>query len=317
MTLVSTGEITISDINDVAALILSSSSHVLPASSDGVVPSSAFVGVTVTATVREGSGVGTDWTLSAPVSSQADSSTDDLTFDWSHTPGTGVGTLTLTGMQSDVDAATVDFTASKIGASTVTARYSVAKAKAGAPAGIYQIRPSVAVIKVSGNYSTASLGNITFTPSSITFSATKITAGLGLTPIAPVSYSDGYIRLQTSTDGSTWTTVGSDVQAASSSYTITDADIKYLRGLVSATSDFSDILDAATVPVVADGSEFLDVIGDAGSGLSGGTGVTVSGYTSLTVGPAGSAEAPPDNPATYITIKINGVPYKIPVYKAS
>lgn len=246
--LVSTGEITITDVNDLAGILLSPPSLVLPATDTGAV--TAFA--SIVASVREGTSAGTDWVLGTPVSSQATSGTNDLEFNW--VPGTG--TLTLTSMLDVVDVAYVDFTASKVGASTLTARCSITKAKSGTPAKFYQIKPSVVSVKRSGDSP-----NFMFTPGTVTFSATKISAGLSLSISPPVAYTDGYIRIQYSEDGSNWTTYtgGNETTATGSrtypqSGSITDGGIVFLRAILSSNSAFSDVLDQVTVPIVADGA---------------------------------------------------------------
>lgn len=255
-TLIGTGQITIADVNDAASITLAPPSQVLAATNEGVVTQWA----STTATIREGAVVGEDWTFSAPVSSQSDNNTDDLTFEWSSSQP-GIGLLILTGMLANVDAAYVDITATKLGASPLTARYVVTKARAGNPAKFALLKSSASSIKRSGD-----TAPYTYSPSSITFSAVSISAGLGtsLGVGTPVAYGDGYIRIE-AYDGSTWTAyedADSEDPASSRQYPESGSlyhTTKMVRATLATTSGFTEILDQITVPIVEDGRSAYSV----------------------------------------------------------
>lgn len=113
-TIVSTGQLTISDLMDGLNARLSSESHVLPALNDG--QATNFTGCETTMSVFQGNQDDTaNWSFSAVATG--------LT-------GSLVGsTYTVTGMSGDVGF--VDITANKSGQPNITARFSVAKARKG------------------------------------------------------------------------------------------------------------------------------------------------------------------------------------------
>jgi len=109
------------DGSDGLAALLTNESHALPASNDGVI--SSVSGAVTTMKVYKGIVDDSDnWTYSFTPGSSA--STLSYT--------TSGGTLAVTGMNAGVDTASVDITASKAGASSITKRFTVTKSKTGA-----------------------------------------------------------------------------------------------------------------------------------------------------------------------------------------
>lgn len=109
------------DGSDAIAALLTNETHTLPASTDGTVGSVS--GAVTTMKVFKGTvDDSANWTYAFAPGSSA--STLSYT--------TSAGTLSVTGMNSGVDTASVDITASKAGASSVTKRFTVTKSKAGA-----------------------------------------------------------------------------------------------------------------------------------------------------------------------------------------
>lgn len=102
------------DGDDALSLSLSNGAHVLAASSAGVV--SSFAGATTTATVYKGQAVDTGWAISK--------------VDTNATSTLSAATVTVTAMAADVGY--VDVSATKAGNPTLTARFSISKARAGA-----------------------------------------------------------------------------------------------------------------------------------------------------------------------------------------
>jgi len=109
------------DGSDGLAALLTNESHTLPASTDGTVASVS--GAVTTMKVYKGTvDDSANWTYAFSPGSSA--STLSYT--------TSGGTLSVTGMNSGVDTASVDITASKAGASSITKRFTVTKSKTGA-----------------------------------------------------------------------------------------------------------------------------------------------------------------------------------------
>ena len=126
MPLVSTGEITIADVSDGLSISLSQSSHVVATAADGT--GGDYSGASTTVSVLLGA---TDFSSSWFVTAVAG-------------PGV-VGALTESTYQvSDltVDSGYVDFTATKQGFVSLTARFSITKAKQGAVGPTFRILPS-------------------------------------------------------------------------------------------------------------------------------------------------------------------------------
>lgn len=215
---------------------LSQDSCVVPANSDGSSPI-LTTAVTTLKVYEGGTDVTGSWSLSA-------------------TPGSGVtgtfstGVYTVTNLT--VDSSYVDFTATRVGYPTLTIRFNIAKAKAGAngtPATFYEVIPNSSAIRrtTTGTYQ----------PTSVTFSGFS-TTGNG----ARAAYSGRFI-IATSTDGTSYTNVyTSAANETSASYTI-QPGILYVRGTLYAAGGTTTLLDSEEVPIVIDGATGAD--GAAGS----------------------------------------------------
>ncbi len=115
-TLVSTGQLTIIDTNDGLNLRLTNQSHVVPTDLNGL--SGNFTGCATTAVITLGSlDDSANWAVTATPSAGVTGSLSGKTY-------------TVTAMSNDTGY--VDFSASRVGYATLTARFTLAKAKAGA-----------------------------------------------------------------------------------------------------------------------------------------------------------------------------------------
>lgn len=221
---------------------LSNDSHTIPTLFNGT--GANFTGASTTATIYVGTTDDTaNWNFTTAVSNVTIS-------------GTNTRAVTVTGISDD--AGYVDFSATRSGFPTQTARFSLARAKSGAdgtPAKVYRVTSSVGSI-VKGTTGA-------YTPSSITFSATS-TTGNG----SPVAYSGRFI-FYTSTDGTTYSAVlSSSFDQSSLSYSI-PANIKYVRAELY-LAGFAALVDTETIPIIADGTKGDK--GDDGSSIKGDSG---------------------------------------------
>lgn len=215
--------------DDAIMASLSNDSHTLPASSSGVVPSSAFTDALTKITVYEGSVDATSsWTISAAPSTgiKGSFSADDAS------------TYKVTEMSSDNGY--VDLTASKTGKPSITKRFTLSKSKGGTSARVYMLETDVGVINksVSG----------TLTPPSITFSAYYRDGSSAVrTP-----YSGRFIVAE-STNGTSFTNTSSPTTNQSSlSYTPTGT-CKAVKCTLYAAGGTTNALDEQTILVVSDG----------------------------------------------------------------
>lgn len=174
------------------------------------------------------------------------------------TPSAGVtGSLsgrTYTVTDLEADSGYVDLVATRSGYPTLTARFSLSKARAGAdgtpgtPATAYQILTGAVALKrsITGAY----------TPSSLSISARSITGAGG-----PASYSGRFVIAET-VDGATYTTKYTSPANESSKVYTPSAGIKGLRiRLYKAGTTTGTPLDEEIVGVVEDGP-----VGPPGSG---------------------------------------------------
>lgn len=201
-------------------------------------------------------------------------SVEDVTSEWDIDPlkfGTSEGlagtydatTHTYSVTSLTADAGYVDIVCTKNGEKTLTKRFSVIKQKQGAngaDAVVYSIDSSDNVI-VKNNKTNV------LTPSSVTFFAKKNEGNKDAVAF------NGYFKIVTSTDGTTWTNAGnSDNLESSHSFTPADATVKFVRGYLFASaasaSDTSNALDYQTIAVISDGKD-----GDPGAKGDGGTSV--------------------------------------------
>ena len=204
---------------------LSNENQTVTANADGSSP--VLTNAVTTVSIFEGAtDVSAQWTVTA-------------------TPSTGLtGTLvgkTYTVATLTVDSAYVDFTATRSGYSNQTIRYKISKAKAGidgTSATVYELEASAGVIKRDASG--------TAIPASITFSAYSITGSAARTAYT------GSIKIQTSTNGTTFTDV-STTAGSSATYTIA-AGVIAVRGLLFITDGTGNSLDQETVLVIADGA---------------------------------------------------------------
>ncbi len=230
-TLVSTGQITIADMNDGLSIVLSNSSHLVPADASGVVTS--FAGASTTVMVMQGSvDVTSSWTLSK--------------LDTSCTSTLATSTVTVSALSADVGY--VDITATRSGWPSLTARFTVTKAKqgvtgntgsAGADASSYWITKTAAAIGVNGGGG--------YNPASVTFSAYRQT-GAG----APALYPCRFI-IATSVDGSTWVDAYTSAADESSKAYTPAAGLRAVRCRMYMSGGTTNLLDEETIPMVADG----------------------------------------------------------------
>ena len=219
-------------------LDLTNDSHSVPTDSAG--NNGNYTGATSTANLYSGS---------SDVSASATWNAITVTGGIARLAGeTGNRTYTVAGMTADTG--TVTFSAT-YGGTTYTAVFTVSKTKAGSDgtaATVYSVVPSVNAI------SKAAAGTVT--PTSVTFTAYK-TVGSA----APAVWSDatrGYIKVETSTDGTTWTVVVAATTQLNTSgqatYSPVDANAKYIRASIGLTSGFTTPLDVETIPIVSDGA---------------------------------------------------------------
>lgn len=229
--------------------VVSNESVALPASQDGTV--SSYTGAVSTLTIYKGSTDDTaNWTISQAL--------DGVTVTASGTPANR--TATVTGMSKDV--ATVTFTATRSGYSTITKTFTITKVKAGQNATAYNMFTSANVLTLN-NTRTA------FTPATITFSA-KSQTGTG----APTDYSGRY-KIYESTDGSTfalkYTSSGNENNKV---YTPSGLTVKAIKAELFLAGGVTTKLDELTVNVVADGtnSVYANVWTPEGNSIKNGSG---------------------------------------------
>ncbi len=230
-TMVSIGQITIADMNDGLSIVLSNSSHLVPADASGVVTS--FAGASTTVMVMQGAvDVTSSWTLSK--------------VDTSCTSALAASTVTVSALSADVGY--VDITATRSGWPSLKARFTVTKAKqgvtgnagsAGADASSYWITKTAAAIGVNGGGG--------YNPASVTFSAYRQTG-----VAAPALYPCRFI-IATSIDGSTWVDSYTSAADESSKAYTPAAGLRAVRCRMYLAGGTTSMLDEETVPMVADG----------------------------------------------------------------
>ena len=215
---------------------LSNESHSVSANSDGTLPSGSLDNAfTLISIYAGGVNVTNSWTITATPSTGI---TGNLTTSGSDK------LYTVTGIATGTNSGTVTFTATRSGYANLQAVFSIAKSKAGVAGGgsVYQINPSVGAIKKLGS---------TFTPATVTFTATTASGGGN-----PTAY-NGRFKVWTSIDGINYTEVTaitSTVDESSKSYTIpTNSTANFVKGEIYAAGGFSNLLDYESLPVVVDG----------------------------------------------------------------
>jgi len=214
--------------NSTIIIDLSNDSVTVPSSTDGLTTN--FSSAVTTVSILEGlTNVTNLWSITA-------------------TPGTGVtvsftsNTYTVGTMSTD--SGTVTFTATRAGYATLTAVFTIAKARAGSPGSsvtVYEIRASQGIIKKN------SAG--TFTPATITFEGLSIT-GAG----APAPYSGRFIIDASTDNGATYSPVyTSSTDQPSYTYTLSGTTVTHIRATLYAAGGTSVILDQEVFPVASDG----------------------------------------------------------------
>lgn len=211
---------------------LSNDSHTVPASSSGAVTS--FSGAATTMLVFIGD----------------DDDSENWTYSCQYTGVTSAElatsrTQTVNSFLNGFDIGYIDITASKTGYSSITKRFTVSKSKQGSdgsPAVTYYITSNALTINksISG----------VFTPSSVSASVYR-TIGVGI----PTLQNIYYFKVDTSTDGTTFTNRKQTTTAASSvDYTPIPADTKAIRVSAYLESTFVNLVDQQTYMVVSDGA---------------------------------------------------------------
>lgn len=237
--------------SDTVSLVLTNESQTLPCDSHGDVTS--YVGASTQIFIYEaGEDVTSSWTI-----------TDDSCVESTGVVGNyNSSTHTYTVTSLTPDAGYVDITCTKEGQRPLTKRFSVIKQKQGAngaDAVVYTIDSSDNVI-VKNNKTNV------LTPSTVTFFAKKNEGNKDAVDF------NGYFKIVTSTDGTTWTNGGNSTDLESSHSYTPDATVKFVRGYLFASAasatDTSNALDYQTIAVISDGKD-----GDPGAKGDGGTSV--------------------------------------------
>lgn len=217
--------------NDTYTCILSNDSQSVPCQSDGTLFETSLNGCDTTLTIYKGGENDTaNWTIVATPSEGITGSYSSSTY-----------TYTVTGLT--VDAAYVEFTATKSGNANIVKRFNVIKERSGSngnDAVFYKITTDVPVMKLSSSD--------VFTPSSVVFSAT-CTVGNG----TPAAYA-GRFKIYETTNGSAYTlkyTSSSD--EASKAYTPSSASVVGIKGELYAAGGTTTLYDTQICSVVSDG----------------------------------------------------------------
>jgi hypothetical protein len=270
--------------NSTIIIDLSNDSVTVPSSTDGLTTN--FSSAVTTVSILEGlTNVTNLWSITA-------------------TPGTGVtgsftsNTYTVGTMSTD--SGTVTFTATRAGYATLTAVFTIAKARAGSPGSsvtVYDIRASQGIIKKNAAG--------TFTPATITFEGLSIT-GAG----APAPYSGRFIIAASTDNGATYSPVyTSSTDQTSYTYTLSGTTVTHIRATLyagGAAAGTTSILDQEVFPVASDGinavsgfltNEVHNVSADLNGGSysltgSGGTFKVFNGTTDVTTSATFSVVAP-------------------------
>lgn len=224
-----------------------------PAGKDAIVGvlSNEFQGIPTDSQGNNGNYTGASSTMYVFIGSVDDSANWTVTA----TPSAGVtGSLagkTYTVTNLTVDSGYVDFTASRSGYSSVTARFTLSKVKSGAD-GVdgspgapgddstsYTLVPGVAAIKraVDGSY----------TPASLSISATSQT---GIS--TPIAYA-GRFKIWETTNGTTYTIQYTSAANESSKTYTPSAGIKAVKVELYLAGGTTTLLDQQIIPVVEDG----------------------------------------------------------------
>ena len=216
--------------NATVTIQLSNSSHYVPCDSDGNVTS--WNGSPTQVFVYEGG--------------------QDVTSSWSITANRGRGlegsydanTHVFTPSALTLDTSYCDFVCTKQDYSTMTVRYTITKTRMGADgknAVIYSIEPSV--LTINQNESGV------FTPTSVTFNS-YMRVGDALNSTAY----EGRIRIQESTDGSTFTTKDtSSKDEATKTWSPSGTNVVMIKGILFEAGTTTNILDEQTVVITRDG----------------------------------------------------------------
>lgn len=212
---------------------LSNDTQSVPCNSAGTLYSTSLNGCDTTISVLKGSTNDTaNWNITATPSSGIAGTYDSKTYKY-----------TVTGIT--VDSGYVEFICTRSGYVTITKRFTINKDRSGsdgAAAVFYSVNSDVAFMKLNKSK--------VFTPSSITFSATR-TVGNN----AAAVYSGRY-KIYESTDGSTYTlkyTSSSDEQ--SKQYTPSANTVMTIKCELYQAGNTTKLLDSQTVSVVIDGTD--------------------------------------------------------------
>lgn len=225
--------------NPTVIIDLSNDSVTVPSSNDGLTTN--FSSAVTTVSIFEGlTDVTASWTI-----------TQSLSGGLAGTASGSPANRTFTATALTVDSGTVTFTATKTGYATLTAVFTIAKARAGSPGGsvtVYDIRSSQGVIKKSAAGA--------FTPATITFEGLSIT-GTG----APAAYSGRFIIAASTDNGATYSTVStSSADEPSRTYTLSGSTVTHIRATLyagGAAAGTTPILDQEVFPVASDGSNAI------------------------------------------------------------
>lgn len=233
MPIVSTGQLTISDLMDGLNARLSNNSHVLPADTAGVV--SSFAGCITTMTVFIGSVNDTaNWTFTAAASSGL-------------TGTLSVNTYTVTALS--VDTGFVDITATKLGQPSLVARFSVAKSKTGS-AGSAGVSPISYEVLVNAPVIVRSTSNV-LSPSSIIVSAFSTVGAV------KTAYSG---RFKIYENGSAAASYTSSTDQSTYTYTPTSSStVNLLKVELYLAGGTTTLLDIQEISVLVAGSSAIDI----------------------------------------------------------
>lgn len=226
--------------SDTYSCILSNDSQSVPCQTDGTLYDSSLNGCDTTIAMYKGGETDTaNWSITATPSTGVTGMYDESTY-----------TYTVTGLT--VDAAYVEFIATKSGCAPVTKRFNIIKERSGSngsDAVFHSIIMDVPVMKLNSSD--------VFTPSAVTFSAQQI-IGDG----TPTVYS-GRFKIYESADNSTYTlkhTSGSD--ESTKVYTPSSTTVVAIKCELYASGGTTTLYDTQTCVIVADGKNGAD--GDAG-----------------------------------------------------
>lgn len=218
------------------AISLSNEDQMIPCGSDGTPTAHAFDYATTTVTVYDGSGIASGWTYSVKQNGEV-----GVTGTWNST----TRTYTVTGWTGANDTASVTFEATKTGEPTLEAVFTLTKIKTGAD-GTSPKYQELVCSAVNANR-TAGTSGITWTPSSIDFSAVERDGSTNR------AYT-GYIKIYK--NGSSSAVVSTAMTGTPPKYTYTipqEATLTSLKVELFQTGGGGSVLDSQTIALTKDG----------------------------------------------------------------